>query len=98
MTVRLTILSVLQVLVFAGALIAFLRRIVAGLEPIGGSPSSSLAKLSFGVRAIEKETSPLGPQVMQLNQGLVALGGKLAVVDTHLGTVAEQLAAGKGAG
>ncbi len=98
MTVRLTILSALEVLVFVGALIAFLGRIVSALERIGGSPSSSLAKVSFGVRAIEKETSHLPPQVTHLNQGLIALGGKLAVVDTHLGAVAERLAAGKGDG
>ena len=98
MTVRLTILSALQVLAFVGALIAFLGRIVAALERIGGSPSSSLAKVSFGVRAIEKETSHLAPQVALLNQGLVSLGGKLAVVDAHLGTVAERLGGGKGDG
>ncbi|MDP9469740.1 MAG: hypothetical protein M3Q71_03605 [Chloroflexota bacterium] len=96
MAVRLTILSALEVLAFVGALIAFLGRIVSALERIGGSPTSSLAKVSFGVRAIEKETSHLAPQVTQLNQGLIALGGKLTVVDTHLGTVAERLAGGKG--
>ena len=96
MTVRLAILSALQVLAFVGTLIAFLGRIVSALERIGGSPSSSLAKVSFGVRAIEKETSHLAPQVTQLNQGLIALGGKLTVVDSHLGTVAEHLNGGKG--
>ena len=96
MTIRLTILSALQVLAFVGALIAFLGRIVSALERIGGSPSSSLAKVSFGVRAIEKETSHLAPQVTQLNQGLIALGGKLTVVDSHFGTVAEHLNGGKG--
>ena len=96
MTVRLTILSALQVLAFVGALIAFLGRIVSALERIGGSPSSSLAKVSFGVRAIEKETSHLAPQVTQLNQGLIAFGGKLAIVDGHLGAVADTLTAGKG--
>ena len=98
MTVRLTVLSAVQVLAFVGALIAFLGRIVAGLERIGGSPTSSLAKVSFGVRAIEKETSHLGPQVTRLNEGLVALGGKLAVVDADLGAVADRLTAGKGEG
>ena len=87
----LTLLSALEVLAFAGALIAFLQRIVATLERIGGSPSSSLAKVSFGVRAIEKETSHLAPQVIQLNQGLTALAGKLGVVDGHLASVAEKL-------
>lgn len=91
MIVRLTILSALQVLAFAGALIAFLRRIVATLERIGGSPTSSLAKVGFGVRAIEKETSHLAPQVTRLNAGLTTLGGKLTVVDGHLGAVAARL-------
>ena len=94
MIVRLTILSALEVLAFVGALIAFLRRIAAQLERIGGSPSSSLAKVSFGVRAIEKETSHLAPQVIQLNQGLAALAGKLGVVDSHLGAVARRLVGG----
>ncbi len=97
MAVRLTILSALEVLAFVGALIAFLGRIVSALERIGGSPTSSLAKVSFGVRAIEKETSHLALQVTQLNQGLIALGGKLTVVDAHLGTIAERLSGGKGA-
>ena len=92
MIVRLTILSALQVLAFAGALVAFLQRIVTTLERIGGSPSSLLAKVSFGVRAIEKETSHLAPEVIQLNRGLAALAGKLGIVDGHLGSVARKLA------
>lgn len=95
MTLRLTILSVLQVLAFAGALIAYLQRIVTGLERIGGSPSSYLAKVSFGVRAIEKETSHLAPQVTQLNQGLTTLGARLGVVDDHLRSTTEVLARGR---
>jgi len=92
--VRLTILTALEVLAFVCALIAFLGRIVTQLERIGGSPSSSLAKVSFGVRAIEKETSHLAPQVTELNQGLTTLAGKLGVVDTHLGAVARRLGGG----
>ena len=94
MIVRLTILTALEVLAFAGALIAFLSRIVAQLERIGGSPSSSLAKVSFGVRAIEKETSHLAPQVTELNKNLTALAGKLGVVEAHLGAVAGRLSGG----
>ncbi len=93
MSVRLTILSALEVLAFVGALIAFLRRIVMSLERIGGSPTSSLAKIRFGVRAIEKETSHLGPQVAHLNQNLTLLGGKLHMVDEHLAAVDAALAA-----
>ncbi len=94
MYVRLTVLTALQVLAFVGALVAFLQRIVATLERIGGTPTSYLAKVSFGVRAIEKETSHLGPQVTQLNQGLLALAGKLGIVDGHLDAVATKLAGG----
>ncbi len=89
--IRLTILSALEVLAFVGALIVYLVRIVDSLERTGGSPASSLARVSFGVRAIEKETSHLAPQVTQLNEGLTALAGKLGVVDEHLGAVAGRL-------
>lgn len=91
MIIWLTILSALQVLAFVGALVAFLRRIVATLERIGGLPTSYLAKISFGVRAIEKETSHLAPQVRQLNVGLTALRDKLGGVDGHLRSVAHTL-------
>ncbi len=89
--IRLTVISAVQVLVFVGALVTYLRRIVTSLESIGGLPTSYLAKISFGVRAIEKETSHLAPQVIQLNQGLTILGEKLGVVDEHLGTAARTL-------
>ncbi len=91
MIVRLALLSALEVLTFVAVLVHFLRRIVNSLESIGGLPTSYLAKISFGVRAIEKETSHLAPQVTQLNQGLTTLGGKLGVVDGHLGRVAQTL-------
>jgi hypothetical protein len=87
MNVLLTVLTALLILVFAGALIYYLRRIVVALETIGGSSTSYLAKLGFGVRAIEQETSHLGPQVTQLNQGLTALGDGLGAVDGHLKAV-----------
>ncbi len=95
MIVRLTLLSALEVLAFVGALVAFLSRIVATLERIGGAPGSSLATVSFGVRAIEKETSHLAPQVIQLNEGLTTLAGKLGVVAEDLGSVATALTGDK---
>jgi len=94
-TIRLTILSALEVLTFAGALVYFLHRIASTLERIGGSPTSYLAKLSFGLSAIEKETSHLAPQVTQLNQGLVALAGELGTSDEHLNSVVEALSGEK---
>lgn len=95
MRVRLTILSALEVLAFAGALVFFLARILKALESIGGSANSYLARLGYGVRAIEKETSHLAPQVVQLNAGLTTLAGNLGVVDGHLSSVAQALSKGK---
>ncbi len=95
MILLLTVLSSLAVLIFAGALIYFLLRIVYTLESIGGSPNSYLARIGYGVRAIERETSHLAPQVTQLNEGLKILGTKLGVVNQHLKSVAEALSAGK---
>ena len=88
---RLTLFTALEVLAFAGALLFFLYRIVAVLDRIGGNPTSYLAKIRFGVSAIEKETSHLGPELARLNQGLVGLLEKFQVVEGHLKPVAEQL-------
>lgn len=95
MIVRLMVLSALEVLAFAGALAAFLHRITSTLERIGGNADSYLAKVRFGVSAIEKMTSHLAPQVTQLNQNLVHLAGQLSSVDEQLTPVAEKLAGTK---
>lgn len=95
MRVRLTVLSALEVLAFAGTLVYFLARIVKALESIGGSANSYLARLGYGVRAIDKETSYLAPQVTQLNAGLTTLAGNLGVVDGHLASVAQALSKGE---
>jgi hypothetical protein len=91
MAILLAVLTALEVLGFAGALLYFLHRIVTALEKIGGAPTSSLAKIAFGVQAIEQQTSHLAPEVTQLNAGLTLLGEKLGVVDGHLKTVATAL-------
>jgi hypothetical protein len=88
MVVLLTLLSALLVLVFFGALAYALVKISAALESIGGTPTSYLAKLRLGLRAIEKETSHLAPQVTKVNAGLTQIAGGLASVDKHLvGTI-----------
>lgn len=95
MGVRLVLLTALEVVVFAVALIFYLYRIVTALERIGGSGNSYLAKIRFGVRAIEKETSYLGPEVTRLNEGLTTLAGQLGAVDGQLRSAAEALSRGK---
>lgn len=95
MRIRLTILSALEALTFVGALVYFLNRIISALDRIGGTSDSYLAKLSFGVRAIEKETNYLAPEVTQLNQGLKTITAKLVTSDEHLESVAEHLSGQK---
>ena len=87
--VLLTVLTAMLVLVFFVVLATALVRISKALESVGGRPTSFLAKLRLGLRAIEKETSHLTPQATKLNAGLTQIAGGLAAVDTHLiGTIA----------
>lgn len=83
-----TLLTALLVLTFFGVLVFALAHIRATLESIGGKPTSFLAKLRVGLRAIEKETSHLGPQVTQVNAGLSKIAAGPTSVDKHLvGTI-----------
>ncbi len=96
MTIRLVVLTALEVAILAVALVYFLFRIVTSLERIGGLGGSYLAKIRFGVRAIEKETSHLAPEVGRLNEGLSKLAGQLAAVDQSLVATVSALSGGKG--
>jgi hypothetical protein len=87
----------LEVVALAGVLLFFLERIAGALDRAGGTPRSDLARISFGVRAIETETSHLAPQVTQLNASLQEVAGKLQVVDGHLASVARALGHEEGA-
>jgi len=80
----LTVLTALAVLALVAALVVYLVRIIRTLERIGGTPTSLLAKIRLGVRAIEQETGALAPEVTRLNEGLGAIAGGLRVVDDHL--------------
>lgn len=88
---RLMLLTAVEVLALVGALVAYVWRLVRGLERTGGTGSSYLAKVSFGVGAIERETSHLPPQVERLNTGLLNLAGRLDAVGWQLGNVARAL-------
>ncbi|MEO6595459.1 MAG: hypothetical protein ABIP94_11965 [Planctomycetota bacterium] len=77
-TTWLMLASVVLAVVLIAALALLAGRIASELEAIGNSESlksglggtSLLAKIAFGVRAIETETSHLGPQATQLNTNL----------------------------
>ena len=82
--VLLTALTAILVLAFFVVLAVALVSISRVLESIGGTPTSFLAKLRLGLRAIEKETSHLTPQVLQVNAGLSQIADGLGSVDRHL--------------
>ncbi len=72
-----------------------LIRINQALESIGGKPVSWLAKIRFGLRAIETETGQLAPLVTDLNTGLGALDGGLRQVESDLRAAVTSLRSGK---
>lgn len=84
MILLLTVLTAVAVLILVVALVVYLIHIGNGLLVIGGFETSYLAKINFGVRAIEKETAELTPQVTQLNEGLTAVAAGLAAIDQSL--------------
>ena len=86
--VLLTLLTAVLVLVFFIVLAYALVKIAGALESIGGTPTSYLAKLRLGLRAIQMETSHLAPNVVKINAGLKQIAGGLVAVDSHLvGTI-----------
>jgi len=94
MAVLLTLLSILAVVLLVGTLVFFLVRIISVLDRVGGTPTSYLAKIRMGVRAIEVETGHLPVQATALNEQLGQIAGGLAAVDAALvataGAAAEQ--------
>ena len=80
MTLLTAALILLVLVVVAVALI----KISNLLRSIGGVPTSYLAKLRLGLRAIESETGHLTPQAVRLNEGLTQIADGLEAVDGHL--------------
>ena len=94
MIVLLTALSCLAVLALLVVVAVYLVRIVRALEGIGGTPTSYLAKIRFGLRAIEMETSHLQPQAAALTAGLRKLDAGLREVERDLGATLANLKGG----
>lgn len=94
MIALLTLLTWVAVLALLVVVAVNLVRIARELEGIGGKPTSFLAKIRFGLRAIETETGQLAPRVTDLNQGLRALDGGLRGVSRDLGAALERLKGG----
>jgi hypothetical protein len=95
--ILLTLASCLAVLLLLGLVAIDLRRIITELDDIGGASRSYLAKIRFGLRAIDTETAQLTPQVTALNAGLRALDGGLRAVAGELTLTLAALKKGGGA-
>ncbi len=95
MITLLTLASSLAALALLGVVALYLVWIHRELDAIGGSPTSHLAKIRFGLRAIEKETGHLAPEVGKLNKGLGSLDSGLRAVEAELGRVVSNLTGGK---
>ncbi|MGH1482806.1 MAG: hypothetical protein ACRBM6_29530 [Geminicoccales bacterium] len=93
MMVFMTALTALAALTFLGVVAFALTKILAALDSIGGRGDSYLAKLRFGLRAIERETSHLPAAAPQINAGLNDVAGGLTAVDATLGDLHKALLA-----
>ncbi len=86
MRTPLIVLTVAEILIFVGALAAYLVVIARSLRRI----SQSLGKVTFGVRAIETQCASVGPSVTRVNEQLTVIAGALEGVSTK----AERLGSG----
>ncbi len=73
MRTLLTVLTVVEIAVVVGALALYLVLISRSLR----ATSALLAKVTFGVRAIETQCEPIGPSVVKINGQLAVIGGAL---------------------
>ncbi len=89
-------LSALAILLFVAVLVGYVLAILGVLEAIGGSPSSLLAKLRLGLRAIETETGHLPPLLGKLNGDLTETARGLRSVEAHLEKTIEAALAQEG--
>lgn len=76
--ILLTVLTIALVLLLVAVLWIGLVKIYHLLEDIGGAttstPGSLLARIRWGVRAIEQQTAGIEPHAAQLAQAVAALG------------------------
>lgn len=90
MIILMTLLSLLVIAVFIGVLVVGLVKINEVLESIGGErvgysgKLSDLGLITFGVRAIERQTSHLGPALSETNQSLIRAAEGLQQIETNL--------------
>lgn len=73
MTTLLIVLTVIEVVLLVAVLAAYLVAIAATLRRV----SATLGLITFGVRAIEKQTQPIGPVLGEINGALEQVAAAL---------------------
>lgn len=73
MTALLVVLTLIEIALVVGVLVYYLVAISRSLR----RTSQTLAKVAFGVRAIETQCSAIGPSVLALNDRLTTVRGAL---------------------
>ena len=81
----LIILSVVEVVLVIGVLAYYLIQISKSLH----ETSRHLAKITFGVRAVETQCSTIGPNVVRINEQLTTIAGAVGGVADKAEAVAE---------
>ena len=66
-------LTAIEIVIFLGAVVVYLVRITRSLRKI----ALNLGKVTFGVRAIESQTAPIGPSVVKINEQLAGIAAAL---------------------
>jgi len=84
MTALLVVLTILEILVVVAVLVFFLVAIARSLR----RTTALLAKVSFGVRAIESQCAPIGPSVLTVNSQLAGIAAALGTVTGLANTAA----------
>ncbi len=79
MTKLLVVLTVVEIAIVVLVLAAYVIALTRELRSI----STTLGKVAFGVRAVESQTSPIGPSVLRINK-------TLSEIDAALGPIAEK--------
>jgi hypothetical protein len=90
------VLTIFVTVAFFGCLAGFLIAITARLDSIGTGPNSSLAMITWGVRAVETHTSYIPKEVPRLNEQLTVAADVLHRIDDGLVAIAGAAAAQEG--
>lgn len=75
MTTVLIVLTLIEVLLLVAVLAGYLMLIARSLR----KTARTLGLITFGVRAIEKQTQPIGPVLGEINEVLEQVGARLGV-------------------